>query len=73
MFHGDFILGLPVETKESIRNTINFAKTLDCETIQASIAHAYPGTEFYDFAKTNGFITNEKMEAGGGHQMAHIE
>ena len=27
--HGDFILGLPGETKESIRNTINFAKTLD--------------------------------------------
>jgi len=73
VIHGDFILGLPGETKESIRNTINFAKTLDCETIQVSIAHAYPGTEFYDFAKTNGFITNEKMEDGGGHQMAHIE
>ena len=43
------------------------------ETIQVSIAHAYPGTEFYDYAKANGFITNEKMEDGGGHQMAHIE
>ncbi len=51
VIHADFILGLPGETKESIRNTINFAKTLDCETIQVSIAHAYPGTEFYDFAK----------------------
>src|SRR6201999_3272123 len=29
--------------------------------------------EFYDFAKRNNFITNEKMEDGGGHQMAHIE
>ena len=29
-----------------------------CETIQVSIAHAYPGTEFYDYAKANGFITN---------------
>ena len=71
--HADFILGLPGETRESIRNTINFAKTLDCETIQVSVAHAYPGTEFYDFAKANGFITNERMEDGGGHQMAHIE
>ena len=43
MIHGDFILGLPGETKESIRNTIEFAKQLDCETIQVSIAHAYPG------------------------------
>jgi len=71
--HADFILGLPGETKESIWNTINFAKGLDCETIQVSIAHAYPGTEFYDYAKANGFITNERMEDGGGHQMAHIE
>jgi radical SAM superfamily enzyme YgiQ (UPF0313 family) len=73
LVHGDFILGLPGETKESIRNTINFAKTLDCETIQVSIAHAFPGTEFYEYAAKNGFITNARMEDGGGHQMAHIE
>jgi hopanoid biosynthesis associated radical SAM protein HpnJ len=73
IIHADFILGLPGETRESIRNTINFAKQLDCETIQVSVAHAYPGTEFYDFAKRNDFITNENMQDGGGHQMAHIE
>ncbi len=71
--HGDFILGLPGETRESIRNTIEFAKQLDCETIQVSIAHAFPGTEFFDYAKDNGFITNEAMSDEGGHQMAHIE
>jgi hopanoid biosynthesis associated radical SAM protein HpnJ len=71
--HGDFILGLPGETRESIRNTIEFAKQLDCETIQVSIAHAFPGTEFFDFAKEKGFITNEAMSDEGGHQMAHIE
>jgi len=38
-----------------------------------SVAHAYPETEFYEYAAKNGFITNEKMEDGGGHQMAHIE
>lgn len=72
--HGDFILGLPGETRETIRSTIDFAKELDCETIQVSIAHAYPGTEFYDFARANGFIVNEqKMVDEGGHQLAHIE
>jgi hopanoid biosynthesis associated radical SAM protein HpnJ len=71
--HGDFILGLPGETKESIRNTINFAKQLDVETIQVSMAHAFPGTEFYDYALANGFITNNKMNDEGGHQLAHIE
>src|ERR1700726_461149 len=73
VIHGDFILGLPGETRESIRNTIEFAKQIDCETIQVSIAHAFPGTEFFDYAKENGFITNEAMSDEGGHQMAHIE
>ncbi len=74
VIHGDFILGLPGETKESIRNTINFAKTLDCETVQISIAHAFPGTEFYEYAEKNNFITNGNvMSDAGGHQMAHIE
>lgn len=71
--HGDFILGLPGETRESIRRTIDFAKELDVETIQVSIAHAYPGTELFDFAKQNGFITNTKMVDEGGHQLAHIQ
>jgi hopanoid biosynthesis associated radical SAM protein HpnJ len=73
--HGDFILGLPGETKESIRETIDFAKELDVETIQVSIAHAYPGTEMYDYAKANGFIVTEgsKMVDEGGHQLAQIQ
>jgi radical SAM superfamily enzyme YgiQ (UPF0313 family) len=73
--HGDFILGLPGETKETIRRTIDFAKEIDCETIQVSVAHAYPGTELYDYAKANGFILNEgaKMVDEGGHQVAMIE
>jgi radical SAM superfamily enzyme YgiQ (UPF0313 family) len=73
VIHGDFILGLPGETKESIQNTIRFAKHLDCETIQVSVAHAFPGTEFFDFAQKNGFVTDHGMEAGGGHQLAVIE
>ena len=72
--HGDFIIGLPGETRETIEQTIKFAKELDVETIQVSVAHAYPGTELYDFAKQNGFITNEReMTDEGGHQLAHIE
>ena len=72
--HGDFILGLPGETRETIRNTINFAKELDVETIQVSVAHAYPGTELYDYAVKNGFmVAGNKMVDEGGHQLAHIQ
>ena len=72
--HGDFILGLPGETRETIQNTIKFAKELDVETIQVSVAHAYPGTELHELAMKNGFMTAEnKMVDDGGHQMVQIE
>ena len=74
VIHGDFIMGLPGETRETINNTIKFAKELDVETIQVSVAHAYPGTELYDYAVKNGFIVgSNKMVDEGGHQLAHIQ
>jgi hopanoid biosynthesis associated radical SAM protein HpnJ len=73
VIHGDFILGLPGETRETIQNTIAFAKELDVETIQVSVAHAYPGTELYDFAIKNNFLVKGSMVDEGGHQLAHIE
>ena len=73
VIHGDFILGLPGETRETIQNTIAFAKELDVETIQVSVAHAYPGTELYDFAIKNDFLVKGSMVDEGGHQLAHIE
>jgi len=72
VIHGDFIVGLPGETRESIRRTIEFAKKLDTETIQVSIAHPYPGTEFYDYAKNNDFITIDSMTDDKGHQLPNI-
>ena len=74
VIHGDFIMGLPGETHETINNTIKFAKELDVETIQVSVAHAYPGTELYDYAVSNGFMVGDnKMVDEGGHQLAQIQ
>jgi hopanoid biosynthesis associated radical SAM protein HpnJ len=69
--HGDFIVGLPGETRETLRNTIDFAKRLDVETIQVSIAHAFPGTEFYEFAKTNNLVQIDMADADG-HQLPNV-
>src|SRR5579863_1965560 len=71
--HGDFIIGLPGETKETINKTIEFAKELDCETIQVSLAHAMPGTELYDSMAKEGFLKVEALADSGGHQLPHIE
>ena len=72
MIHGDFIIGLPGETRASIRKTIDFAKRLDTETIQVSVAHPYPGTEFYDYVKQNGLITIDSLTDDSGHQLPNI-
>jgi hopanoid biosynthesis associated radical SAM protein HpnJ len=71
--HGDFIIGLPGETKETISKTIDFAKELDCETIQASIAHAFPGTELYNYLSANNFLSAEALADSVGHQLPHCE
>src|SRR6185295_13218955 len=71
--HGDFIVGLPGESRQSIRRTIDFAKKLDVQTIQVSIAHPYPGTEFYDYVKKNGLITLDSMTDDVGHQLPNVQ
>jgi len=70
--HGDFIVGLPGETRETLRTTIDFAKGLDVETIQVSLGHAYPGTEFYDYAQKNNLVSINPMHDGAGHQMPNV-
>jgi hopanoid biosynthesis associated radical SAM protein HpnJ len=69
--HGDFIIGMPGETRETMRKTIDFAKKLDVETIQVSIAHAYPGTEFYQYAKENNLV-QLNMSDSDGHQLPNV-
>ncbi|MBI3090385.1 MAG: radical SAM protein [Candidatus Tectomicrobia bacterium] len=54
--HATFMLGLPGETPQTIEATISFAKELEPDTIQCSIALPYTGTEFYDLARANGTL-----------------
>jgi hopanoid biosynthesis associated radical SAM protein HpnJ len=54
--HGTFILGLPGETPETIRETIRYACEIEPETIQVSLAAPYPGTELYRQAQERGWL-----------------
>jgi len=45
--HLTFSFGLPGETWETIRKTIDLSKRLDPETVQYSIMTPYPGSSFY--------------------------
>jgi anaerobic magnesium-protoporphyrin IX monomethyl ester cyclase len=53
---GYFIIGLPGETEETIRNTIDYAKTLPLDLCLFHIAAPYPGTPFFYEVVDNGWF-----------------
>lgn len=55
-----YILGLPGETRETILETIKFAKKLDTLYAQFNIIVPYPGTRVFDYAEKNGLLRNKK-------------
>jgi hopanoid biosynthesis associated radical SAM protein HpnJ len=73
--HGCFILGLPGETKETIRETMRFARELDPHTIQVSVPAPYPGTFLYDQARKEGWLRDDSGELlmHEGFQVTSIE
>jgi hopanoid biosynthesis associated radical SAM protein HpnJ len=70
--HGAFIMGLPGETRETIKETIAYAIELDLYSIQVSLASPYPGTEFYALAKQEGWISSDSFLDADGHQKCVI-
>jgi radical SAM superfamily enzyme YgiQ (UPF0313 family) len=59
LLHGDFIIGLPSETKDSIHKTRQLINTIRPEILQVSIATPLPGTEFYNWARQCGYLTTD--------------
>ena len=72
--HGTFILGLPGETKETIQETIKFAREINPHTMQVSLAAPYPGTFLYKQAVENGWldISNAELVDEHGVQLAPL-
>ena len=72
--HGTFIMGLPGETRETIKETIQFAKEVNPHTLQVSLAAPYPGTFLYDQALENGWLdsANAELVNANGVQIAPL-
>ncbi len=71
--HGTFILGLPGETRETIQETLAFAKEVNPRTLQVSLAAPYPGTFLYKQAKENGwFASDVDLLTDDGTQIAPL-
>jgi hopanoid biosynthesis associated radical SAM protein HpnJ len=66
--HGTFIMGLPGETRETIEETIRFARDIDPDSLQVSLAAPYPGTALYREALEHGWLENVDLVDAGGTQ-----
>lgn len=50
------IIGLPGETRKTLKNTYKFLGQLDPDNASWNMATPYPGTKLFDMAKENNFI-----------------
>ena len=63
---GFFLIGLPGETEQTIRRTIDFAKELDCDFASFATVDPYIGTKLRDDAIEAGYITDDETQFDGG-------
>ncbi|MBI2510089.1 MAG: hopanoid biosynthesis associated radical SAM protein HpnJ [Betaproteobacteria bacterium] len=72
--HGTFIMGLPGETRDTIEETIRFAKEINPHTIQVSLAAAYPGTYLHRQAAEKGWLLRDAVDivANDGFQVSSL-
>ncbi len=66
-----FLIGLPWETHETIKDTINFVKQTTASFLEVNIAYPLPGTQFYTLAKKENLFS-EKDLAEHNHTIAMI-
>ncbi|MBN1887645.1 MAG: radical SAM protein [Thermoflexales bacterium] len=57
LVHGCFMAGNPGETRQSLAKTLELAKALDPDTAQFFPIMVYPGTEAYEWAVRNGYVS----------------
>ncbi|NOY39934.1 MAG: radical SAM protein, partial [Nitrospirae bacterium] len=57
--HGYFMVGLPGETKETLKDTIKLAKEISPDLVGFTIAIPFPGTEFFEWAKEHKYLRTD--------------
>lgn len=74
--HGCFIVGNKGETRETMQETLKVALTLKLDTVQFYPLMPFPGTEAYDWAVSQGYLsgkyTDYLKEDGNHNTSMHI-
>ena len=59
---GFFIIGLPGETLEAVKRTLDFALSIELSYAEFKIATPFPGTPLFEMAQTNKWIDTIELE-----------
>jgi len=59
---GGFMFGFPYDTRQTVEETIAFAKKLSPDQVQFSINMCYPGTSLYTYAKDNNLLLTKNFK-----------
>jgi len=58
--HTFYIIGLPWETRETIKETEKFARSLNADFFDFNISYPLPGTEYWEIAEDNNLFEDVK-------------
>ncbi|MCI4625084.1 MAG: radical SAM protein [Candidatus Magnetoovum sp. WYHC-5] len=70
--HLTFTFGLPGETWDSVKKTIDFATKADPDTLQFSIVTPFPGSKYYNALEEKGYILSKNWQEYDGYKTAVI-
>ena len=65
-----FMIGLPRDNPDTIKQTIDFAKKIDPDVAKFHILKPYPGSEVYDYLRAKNYILSEDYNQFGIHTPA---
>jgi radical SAM superfamily enzyme YgiQ (UPF0313 family) len=70
--HATITFGLDGETLDSMRETLEFCRTLPVDSIQFSVATPFPGTPYYESARRSGHLLDARWADFDGSRSAVI-
>ncbi|MBI5375576.1 MAG: radical SAM protein [Candidatus Schekmanbacteria bacterium] len=70
--HLTFAFGLPGETMDTIKRTVDFAIEQDPDSLQFSIITPFPGSRYFEDLDRKGFILSKNWEEYDGYNRAVI-
>ncbi len=71
LVHGCIMTGNPDDTQETLARSYEFAKRINCDSMQFYPLYVYPGTEAYDWAEKHGYIRAKDFSDWLTHEGLH--